>query len=455
MSSSKKTYSRGDELLKKFISGSISSLEENELNSLAEEDPFLQDALDGYKMEPNTDHSRVVNEIIESKNQSANLQRKILKYAASLVLLISAGIWLFAYLAPETSDSNKQQIVESTSADNSKESYAMNNDGNESELSKEQEEQLNLTSSSPVPDEPFTKSLETKKEKIGGAVTKSQEPLQTITIESDKEVAADFSEQNSLPKTQQGSEELAHAKQRIPFDTLEKSELDDLVNILNESEDVVKTADLSDALETKDDVYNITGKVLDMDGEVLIGATLFLQGTEFGSTTDLNGNFELNLPTQDGTLEIHYLGYESLFIPVSKVNSQSKIILNPSDVLLDEVVVTSVGASSRKERNKANSNGSINNSEQILGYPSGGFSKFEKYLEDNKVYPKSEKEDDNHGEVEVQFIIRENGQLDSLEIVQSLGYILDNEAIRLFKEGPKWRTKPKRKEVKMKYRIRF
>lgn len=39
----------------------------------------------------------------------------------------------------------------------------------------------------------------------------------------------------------------------------------------------------------------ITGKVLTKEGEALIGASVIIAGTTIGTTTDVDGNFKLNV----------------------------------------------------------------------------------------------------------------------------------------------------------------
>jgi len=54
----------------------------------------------------------------------------------------------------------------------------------------------------------------------------------------------------------------------------------------------------------------ITGKVVDKDGQPLIGATVGIQGTTKGSIVDVDGNYlMLNVAPGTYTLEARYIGY--------------------------------------------------------------------------------------------------------------------------------------------------
>ena len=53
-----------------------------------------------------------------------------------------------------------------------------------------------------------------------------------------------------------------------------------------------------------------TGKVVDENGEPIIGATILQKGTTKGAVSDLDGNFNINVPSRC-TLQISYVGYKT------------------------------------------------------------------------------------------------------------------------------------------------
>lgn len=85
----------------------------------------------------------------------------------------------------------------------------------------------------------------------------------------------------------------------------------------------------------------ISGKVTDETGDPLIGVSVLVQGTNSGTTTDVDGNFSLTAAT-DAVLEVSYIGYETQTIPL---NGRTKvdISLGGSAEILDEVVVIGYG----------------------------------------------------------------------------------------------------------------
>lgn len=84
----------------------------------------------------------------------------------------------------------------------------------------------------------------------------------------------------------------------------------------------------------------VSGKVTSAeDGEPVIGASIKVVGTKIGAVTDIEGNFSLTAP-EGAKLEISYIGMNSQTV---KAGSNMKIVLNPDNKTLDEVVVTGYG----------------------------------------------------------------------------------------------------------------
>ena len=84
----------------------------------------------------------------------------------------------------------------------------------------------------------------------------------------------------------------------------------------------------------------ITGVVSDNEGLPLPGATILVEGTSTGVTTDFDGNFSINAEEGD-TLNISYVGYQSQSIVVGDQDTLSISLELGNE--LEEVVVTSLG----------------------------------------------------------------------------------------------------------------
>jgi len=92
----------------------------------------------------------------------------------------------------------------------------------------------------------------------------------------------------------------------------------------------------------------VNGKVTDRStGKALAGVSIQIKGSSAGTSTDVNGNFSINVPT-NATLVVTSIGYESVEIAVNG-QTELNISLQPSATGLNEVVVTALGIK-RQER---------------------------------------------------------------------------------------------------------
>lgn len=103
----------------------------------------------------------------------------------------------------------------------------------------------------------------------------------------------------------------------------------------------------SDVLDTKAQQKAIAGKVTDEEGEPLTGVSVRLKGSSSGTSTDIDGNFTLNLSTSTGVLEFSYIGYETQEVTLSSANTYNVTLLSSSESLSD-VVVTALGITREK-----------------------------------------------------------------------------------------------------------
>ncbi|HOI88213.1 MAG TPA: carboxypeptidase-like regulatory domain-containing protein, partial [Lentimicrobium sp.] len=91
----------------------------------------------------------------------------------------------------------------------------------------------------------------------------------------------------------------------------------------------------------------LTGKVTDAGGQGLPGVTVLIKGTVTGTTTNIDGNYNLNVENGK-TLVFSFMGFvtrEVLFSGQDVIN----ITLTEDSKLLDEVVVVGYGFQRRKD----------------------------------------------------------------------------------------------------------
>lgn len=93
---------------------------------------------------------------------------------------------------------------------------------------------------------------------------------------------------------------------------------------------------------------SVSGKVSDVDGTPLPGASIMIKNTTIGVTTDFDGNYSINIDIEDAVLVFSYIGFVTKELTV---NGQSTIdvVLEESAQALGEVVVTALGIEREKK----------------------------------------------------------------------------------------------------------
>ena len=90
----------------------------------------------------------------------------------------------------------------------------------------------------------------------------------------------------------------------------------------------------------------VTGVVIsEKDGQPVVGASVLVKGTTLGTITDVDGNFNLsNVPSSAKTLQISYIGMQTQEVAIKP---KLKIVLKSDTEVLDEVIVTAYGTSTK------------------------------------------------------------------------------------------------------------
>lgn len=101
-------------------------------------------------------------------------------------------------------------------------------------------------------------------------------------------------------------------------------------------------------LQTSFAQKTIQGTVLDETGTAVMGANVWISGTNIGTSTLLDGSYQLEIPASyfDVDLETSFLGFQKIKIPINldewDSNNKKELVLKGKDTMLEEVVVTSL-----------------------------------------------------------------------------------------------------------------
>jgi len=165
---------------------------------------------------------------------------------------------------------------------------------------------------------------------------------------------------------------------------------------------------------TPDDNHTVTGTVTGNDGLPLTGATVKVQGRNFGVVTDANGKFTLQDVPKGQTLSVNYIGFSGKKVKADQ--DSMRISLDPNNTSLAEVVVT-------KEAENTVQN----------AHPRDGWKSYNDYLDKNAQSP-----DGKTGKEKVSFIVAPDGSLSQFKVVKSLSDDADKKAVSLISTGPAW-----------------
>ena len=92
----------------------------------------------------------------------------------------------------------------------------------------------------------------------------------------------------------------------------------------------------------------VSGQVIDEQGLPLLGATIRVKDGQTGTTTDFDGNFQIEVPG-NSVLLISYVGYKDREIAVRNRAVLEPIQLQTDDLMLDQVVVVGYGTQKKSD----------------------------------------------------------------------------------------------------------
>jgi TonB-linked SusC/RagA family outer membrane protein len=91
----------------------------------------------------------------------------------------------------------------------------------------------------------------------------------------------------------------------------------------------------------------VTGTVIDVQGEPLIGVSVSVQGTTRGVATDVNGRYSILVQEDNQVLQFSYIGYKTVTVKADQVRID--VTMEEDALTLGEVVVTALGIKKEKK----------------------------------------------------------------------------------------------------------
>lgn len=437
-----------DKLLKRWLIGDANWEEERMLESQAQDDPFLADAMEGYRSLPEEEHAEAVTKLKAQLRRRAQSQRHgagfyLIRIAAVGAVLLAAWM-VFQQFGGQSP--NFDSIAKTEAAQPGEEQVAGESSAEETIAEPTQEEKPSNAPEASTTVEP--PAIAAKEDAVKKAKRKSEaEGFRKATeevAEAAKKEAADVAAKKTSPAIESDNapeaskavdgvavtEFEAPEKPAEPETITEETELtalpvsppptmaDDAVMAFDEINRTGNSAPV---------IHKIVGQVTDDFGDPLTGASVYIETTSEGTVTDANGYFAIETKTAQPNLKISYIGYEDREMAVND-DEFLKVKMEENPLAMEEVAVTAM---------EKRSNAYFPNPR-----PKGGFRKFEKYVKKNLSKPEAAVEAGVSGQVLLRFRIQADGSLSDFEVLRPLGHGCDEEAIRLLTEGPQWEATP-------------
>ena len=84
------------------------------------------------------------------------------------------------------------------------------------------------------------------------------------------------------------------------------------------------------------------------DNQPIVGANIYVEGTNVGTTTDAGGNYKLTVPASAKTVSVSFLGYDTKKISVRDIHLFKLITLADASNKLEDVVVVGFGVQKKE-----------------------------------------------------------------------------------------------------------
>jgi hypothetical protein len=385
------------ELIRQYLNGELSPTEMNSLEARALDDPFLQDALDGFSNFDikNVDFNALderLNERIKDTGKLLSLKWGIKQWsiAASIIFCITIANIYFN----QTPNNKNIALTELQKGKQIPETEKIKIDS--AEVSEDVTAKPFLTDSQNEQQIALLdNSVESNQSKKG------INPEKDIYLEP-KEIATDSNKSTNL-------NEVAAVTNATQY----KKGIVSAVSSINQENLIAARS-----MRTVDPAIskNIKGKVIDeRDGAALPGVSIKDPISGLTAQSDAKGEFDITA-SENADLLASYIGYDSKNISING-NDTLKIALNKTQSSLSEVVLAGYG--------------SLKKSSAKIAGPKKGWKDFRKYLDKQAKLPNNK-----YGNVQLEFVIQPDGKLTDFKILKSFNAVANEKAINLIKDYP-------------------
>lgn len=463
--------------IERYHKGLLSPKERHDLEKAALEDPFLADALEGYAVAG----TNLQNDLTDLKNRLATRTSgakvvsisgagknfsPLLRVAAMIILLAGAGLLVYqfafnkkdqevAQVKPTSSKATEETkiIIDSTgipannspvSTDNGKttlEKQSLSTD-NKPLTADQDGKSVSDIKTEANPAAPIRKddAVTPNKPIVSGEINAA--PGSGAVVTTPKPAPADKTAEESLGKLKDKEVAREESKTRSVAAKKQEEDMDAFKKRQNRpSDDETKNLkQVTVSQQSNNGYYNnqamntFRGRVTDPNNVGLPFANVTNVRDNVGTYTDANGNFVLTSLDTVLSVQVRSIGYEYNNVQLRNNLPANKVVMQEDRQVLSEVVTTT-------QKPNAAERSRDNNRTLIEPEPVDGWVNYDSYLANNLNLPEEYRQQKNTetNSVQLSFEVDKNGEPVNIRVEKSLCNSCDKEAIRLVKEGPKWK----------------
>ena len=469
-----KTYTASD--IERYHKGLLSPKEMHDLEKAALDDPFLADALEGYAVagiNVSADIAELKKRLAEKTEEAkviplrkAGTSIPWLRAAAMIIVILGVGFMIYQFgfnnkrgeIAQSTNKYKKEETAKVSIPDTNKintttpvsdngtvstETNPSANKDNPVAPNRRGEEKLNRGTDIKLDD------FDTMTDSMNATANRSKETSAPVVAEK---LERDLAGKASGIKTQVSADSISYTDRGVTAKAkqvkVEDKKDNDNSGVIAQNDNYRKNANIAAGSEAKrydnsnntqqyNAYNNFRGRVVDQSNNPLPFANITNTQDNVGTYTDAKGYFNLTSPDSVLNVQVRSLGFNVSNQQLNNRAADNKLVLQ-EDKSLNEVVISNKMPNTTLRQQ-------ANNMKVEEPEPADGWDKYDAYLANNLNMPEELKSKQTGGEVEVSFEVNKNGEPINIKVEKSLCGKCDVEAIRLIKDGPKWKRKANKK----------
>lgn len=440
--------------IERYHRGLLNAAEMHRMEKAALEDPFLADALEGYEISGTQAQADLTDlqKRLEARIQESADEKVIpisragsrnfpwMRAAAAVILIAGAG-WLTYRFGFDTNN-DKGNVVQNIPAktDNTVTPTPDSVSNGFNAITPTDSKKYTITADKPAAktsadnrgaEQPLSQATKDDQASAVNQPTATQKELAENDSRAKQEQAANVSAKTSVNAEEVNNTQAvkARAVAAAPQKKLNEERKDFDYNAANTN----NQARNQQAFIPRN-VYR--GRVMDASNNPLPFANVTNVQDGIGTYADAKGNFVLTSPDSTMNVKVRSVGFETNQLSLQRNGIANRVVLAEDHSQVQTMVLNNRQLNTNRSR-----------SSTIVfeePEPLDGWENYDAYLANNIQEPEAStqlKRAASGGEVSVSFEVNEYGEPVNFKIEKSLCTVCDKEAIRLIKEGPRWKRK--------------